>query len=279
MVVASVAEQPSEAVAGPASDKRANADAEKPADYWGSTLFGEMGGLRSALARHGVTLGLTETSEWLRNVRGGLKTGQAYQGLTTLTLGLDTKHARAWDNGSFYLSALQIHGRQFTQDYIGSIHTASNIEAQNGTRLWELWYQHRLNEKLDIKVGQQSIDQEFMINQAATPFVAAYFGWPALPSADLPAGGGIYPLASLGVRMRANLTDGATLLLGSFVGDAANTTTQDPQIANNRGTTFSLHGGALHIAELQYAINQDKPADAGVAVNSTLPGMYKIGAW
>ena len=279
VVVASVAEQPGEAAAGAASDKSGETLAEKPADYWVPTLFGEMGGLRPALARHGVTLGLSENSEWLRNVRGGLMTGQAYQGLTTLTLGMDTEHAGAWQNGSFYLSALQIRGRQFTQDYVGSIHTASNIEAQNTTRLWEVWYQHRLNEKLDIKVGQQSIDQEFMVNQYAGPFVGAYFGWSALPSNDLPAGGGVYPLASLGVRMRANLTDSATLLLGSFVGDAANTSTQDPQIANKKGTTFSLHGGALHIVELQYAINQAKPADAGVAVNRALPGMYKIGAW
>ena len=278
LVLASVAEQPSEA-SGAASDKSGETFSEKPADYWVPTLFGDMGGLRSALARHGVTLGLSENSEWLRNVRGGLMTGQAYQGLTTLTLGMDSEQAGAWQNGSFYLSALQIHGRQFTQDYLGSIHTASNIEAQNTTRLWELWYQHRLDEKLDIKVGQQSIDQEFMINQYAGPFVAAYFGWPALPSNDLPAGGGIYPLASLGVRIRAKLSDSATLLLGSFVGDAANTSTQDPQIANNRGTTFSLHGGALHIAEMQYAINQAKPADAGVAVHKGLPGVYKIGAW
>lgn len=249
---------------------------ENAPDYWTPTLLGDMGGLRPALAERGVTLGLTETSEWLRNIQGGLQNGQAYQGLTTLVFGWNTKRAGAWQGGNLYLSALQIHGRQFTPDYIGSFHTAGNIEAHNGFRLWELWYQHELSDKLDIKVGQQSLDQEFMINQYASPFVGAFFGWPALPSNDLPAGGGIYPLSSLGIRMRANLADSATLLIGAFAGDSGKTSTQDPQITNNRGTTFSLHGGTLYIAELQYSLNQGELA---AAATRGLPGSYKAGVW
>lgn len=280
MVVDSpVAEQPGEAAAGAANDKSAETSAEKPADYWVPTLLGEMGGLRPALARHGVTLGLTETSEWLRNASGGIKTGRVYHGLTALTLGLDTQQAGGWEGGNFNLSALQIHGRQLSPDYIGSLQTASGIEAQNGPRLWELWYQHKLNDSLDVKIGQQSLDQEFMVSQYAGSFVGAAFGWPVLPSLDLPAGGPAYPLSSLGVRLRSRLGDSTTLLVGAFAGDPANTTTQDPQKANNRGTTFSLHGGTLYVAELQYGVNQPKPGETDTAAKSGLPGTYKVGAW
>ena len=261
------------------SDKPAETPAEKPADYWVPTLLGDVGGLRPVLARHSVTLGLTETSEWLKNASGGIKTGRVYHGLTTLTLGLDTQQAGGWEGGNFNLSALQIHGHQLSPDYVGSLQTASGTEAQNGPRLWELWYQHKLNDSLDVKIGQQSLDQEFMLSQYAVSFVGAAFGWPVLPSLDLPAGGPAYPLSSLGVRLRSRLGDSTTLLVGAFAGDPANTTTQDPQRANNRGTTFSLHGGTLYIAELQYDVNQPKPGDTDTAARTGLPGKYKIGAW
>ena len=238
-----------------------------------------MGGLRPALAERGVTLGLTETSEWLRNVRGGLQTGQAYHGLTTLTLGLDTAQAGGWPDGNFNLSALQIHGRQLSPAYIGSLQNASGIEALNGARLWELWYQHTLDDKLDLRLGQQSLDQEFMISQYAGTFIGAMFGWPAVPSYDLPASGGVYPLSTLGARVRARLDGSTTVLVGAFAGDPANTSTQDPQKANNRGTTFSLRGGTFYIAELQYSLNQGTPGELAAAAASGLPGSYKAGVW
>lgn len=271
-----VLEKTSEAAADASNDK---ADAEKPADYWAPTLLGEMGGLRPELARHGVTLGLTETSEWMRNSSGGIKTGRVYHGLTTLTLGLDTQQAGGWEGGNFNLSALQVHGRQLSTDYLGSLQTASGIEALNGPRLWELWYQQKFNDSTDVRLGQQSLDQEFMVSQYAATFVGAAFGWPVLPSLNLPAGGPAYPLSSLGVRLRSRLSESTTLLVGAFAGDPANTITQDPQKENNRGVTFSLNGGTLVIAELQYGINQTKLNDAATAAKGGLAGMYKVGAW
>ena len=60
-----------------------------------------------------------------------------------------------------------------------------------------------LNDQVDIKVGQQSLDQEFMVTQNGSYFVNTMFGWPMLPSADMPGGGPAYPLSALGVRARA----------------------------------------------------------------------------
>ena len=39
-----------------------------------------------------------------------------------------------------------------------------------------------------------------MVSQNASYFVNTMFGWPMLPSADLPGGGPAYPLSALGVR-------------------------------------------------------------------------------
>ena len=254
------------------------AEADADSGSGASTLLGDVGGLRPALARFGVTVGLSEISEWLQNAHGGIKTRNRYHGLTTLTVGVDTAQAGAWQGGSFNVSALDIHGHQLTPKTIGSLQTASGIEAIGGPRLWELWYEQKLGDGADkapyqglsVRVGQQSLDQEFMVSQCATAFVGTAFGWPALPSYDLPAGGPAYPLSGLGARVRLTLADSTRLLVGAFAGDPANTRTQDPQRANDHGTTFSLYGGTLYIAELQHSMPAGETGNAGT---------YKIGAW
>ncbi|SDH90620.1 carbohydrate porin [Paraburkholderia phenazinium] len=238
-------------------------------------LLGDIGGLRPWLGKYGITFGLTETSEYLYNTRGGLNTGGTYDGLTTATVQVDTKKAFGLPGGLFNVSALNIHGQNLSADNLGTLNTASGIEAQDTTRLWELWYQQSfLNNKMDVKVGQQSIDQEFIGSQSAGLFVNTMFGWPALPSYDMPSGGPAYPLADLGVRLRGQITPQLTALAGVFDGDPLG---NNPQ--NISGTNFNLHTGALYIGELQYALNQPGDGEMVGAANSGLPGVYKLGFW
>lgn len=257
----------------------------KPLDQWTglwtrSTLFGDIGGLRSALGRHGITLDMQETSEVLGNVRGGIARGATYDGLTQLTLGLDTQKAFGWEGGTFNASALQIHGRNLSQYYLGSLQTASGIEADDTTRLWELWYQQAwFNDRFDIKIGQQSIDQEFMVSQYSNTFINTMFGWPGVPSYDMPSGGPAYPLAALGVRVRAKLTPSLTALAGVFDGNPAGSGAGDPQKLDAHGTNFNLHDGALFIGELQYALNQPAEGEMDLGSGGGLPGTYKLGLW
>jgi porin len=238
-------------------------------------LLGDIGGLRPWLGKYGVTFALTETSEYLYNTRGGLNTGGTYDGLTTATVQLDTKKAFGLPGGLFNVSALNIHGQNLSADNLGTLNTASGIEAQDTTRLWELWYQQSfLNNKMDVKVGQQSLDQEFMVSQSAGLFVNTMFGWPALPSYDMPSGGPAYPLADLGVRFRGQITPTLTALAGVFDGDPLG---NNPN--NISGTNFNLHTGALYIGELQYALNQPGDGEMVGAGNTGLPGSYKLGFW
>jgi porin len=173
------------------------------------------------------------------------------------------------------VSALNIHGQNLSADNLGTLNTASGIEAQDTTRLWELWYQQSfLNNKMDVKVGQQSLDQEFIGSQSAGLFVNTMFGWPALPSYDLPSGGPAYPLSDLGVRVRGQLSPTVTALAGVFDADPLG---NNPN--NISGTNFNLHNGALYIGELQYALNQPGDGEMVGAGNTGLPGSYKVGFW
>lgn len=240
-----------------------------------STLLGDMGGIRSWLGKYGVSLDATEVSEYLANVRGGLKRGGTYDGLTTVTLGLDTQKAFGWEGGKFNISALNIHGRNLSSNNLGTYNTASGIEAQDTTRLWEMWYQQAfMQDKIDVRIGQQSIDQEFMSSSYAATFVNTMFGWPGLPSYDMPNGGPAYPLSALGARIRAKVLPALTVLAGVYDADPLG---NNPN--NLSGTNFNLHSGAMYIGELQYAINQPSDGDMVGAGSNGLPGTYKIGVW
>jgi porin len=262
----------------------AQAPAPAPTGLWNrATLFGDIGGLRPWLDQYGVTFGLQETSEYLNNLSGGTVRGGAYDGLTEFSLGVDTQKAFGIAGGIFNVSGLQIHGTNLSTRNLQTLQFASSIEADATTRLWELWYQQTLaGGHVDIKIGEQSADQEFMTSEYASPFMNATFGWSALPSVDLPAGGPSYPLASPGVRVRAAPSSTVTVLAGVFGSNPAGNGSGDPQQLNAHGTNFSLHDGALFIGEIQYAFNPPpaNPADVQADPQAAgLPGTWKLGFW
>jgi porin len=251
-----------------------------PTSQWASvwsrdTLLGTIGGLRPALGGLGITVDINETSELLGNLTGGTSKGYAYDGVTTMALQLDTRRAFGWEGGTFNVSGLQIHGSNLSTRYLSSLNTASGIEAGSGTRLWELWYQQSfLAKKADIRIGQQSVDQEFMTSLYSASFVNTMFGWPGVPSYDLPSGGPAYPLSALGVRLHGQFTPALAALFGVYSGNPSGN--RD----DTRGTNFSLSGGTLFIGELQYALNSPAENDMDMGPPSAaLAGTYKIGAW
>ncbi len=250
-----------------------------------NSLLGDAGGARTALGQYGISVGLQDTEEVFGNVTGGVHRGAAYDGLTLMSAGLDTQKAFGWEGGTFAISAFQIHGRNFSADNLDNLQTASGIEAQRATRLWELWYQQSLFDgAADIKIGQQSLDQEFMTSQGSGLFLNTIMGWPMVPSVDLYAGGPAYPLSSLGVRARVQATGNLTLLGGVFDDNPPGAPfDDDSQVrgAEQSGTRFNLNTGALFIAEAQYAVNQPAVGDTAhaAAPNAGLPGTYKLGFW
>ncbi|WP_419760306.1 carbohydrate porin [Acidisoma sp.] len=90
----------------------------------------------------------------------------------------------------FNASALQIHGQPLSPYYLYELQTANGDEADDATRPWELWYDQSFDRKaFDIKIGQQSLDQEFITSKYSGLFVNTMAGWPLVPTYDLYAGG------------------------------------------------------------------------------------------
>jgi porin len=232
-------------------------------------LLGDMGGLRSGLAKYGVSIHLGETSEILDNVSGGIGRGPLYEGLTDLNVGWDLRTAFDW-RGVFFARVYQIHGRGLTTNEVDNLNTISGIEATRTTRLFEAWYEQHIGDWLRIRIGQQSAGQEFIVTSTARLFVNGAFGWPTLPSADLPSGGPGFPLGTPAVRFRIDFNDELTLFSGVFDGNptGAPLGTPNPQTYDLSGTAFRTSDGVLWINEVRY-----NPG------NSPATGGYRLGAW
>jgi porin len=121
---------------------RTEAEAAPATGLWERpNLLGDIGGLRPALSRYGISFGLAEPSEVLGNPTGGRKTGVAYEGATEMSLGIDLGKAVGLQGGLFNVSAWQIHGRGLSINNIDNLNVISGIEADRATRLFEAWYQ------------------------------------------------------------------------------------------------------------------------------------------
>jgi porin len=256
--------------AAPGAAPAATAATDSNSIWQRSQLLGDMGGLRTVLGDNGVTLGFNDSENILGALSGGIKNGWTNQGVTTGSLDIDTDKAFGLPGGTFHVTALQLHGQSLSGPYLGNLQAANGNEGENATRLWELWYDQSFDKGLfDIKIGQQSIDNEFMGSQYSALFVNTMAGWPLVPSDDLYGGGPAYPLSSLGVRIQVKPTANQTILAGVFDDNpGGGAFDDDAQALDAGGTKFNLNTGALWIAEYQYA-----------ATPFGLPGTYKIGFW
>jgi porin len=248
-----------------------------------SALLGDLGRFRTVIGKYGLTLGITETSEIFGNVTGGVRQGADYDGLTTAILQLDTLKAFGLAGGLVNISAFQIHGTNLSAKNLLALQTVSGIEANRSSRLWEVWYQQAFSDgRFDIKVGQQSADQEFITSINSALFANTMMGWPLLPSYDQYAGGPAYPLSSLAIRLRAQITPTLTSLIAVYDDNPPGEPFDDDSQTRGieaAGLKFNLKTGALFFGELQYALNQPTPGAVETTENAGLPGTYKIGFW
>ena len=243
-------------------------------------FLGDLFGLRTALAKYGISLAFQETSEVLGNPTGGVKRGAEYDGLLQMIMQVDTQRAFGWYGGLFNVSALQIHGRNLSAENLQTLQTSSGIESDRATRLWEAWYDQKFlaDDRLDIKVGQQSLDQEFIVTTNGAYFLNTMFGWPLVPSVDLPGGGPAYPLSALGIRVRYRPVNAVAILAGIYNGNPSPSEEGDAQLVNASGTSFPTNGRRLVFAEVQYTY----PALGSMVMpgeGAPLGHTYRLGAW
>ena len=242
---------------------------EAPPGFWDrETMLGNIGGVRPALEKAGIKVGLQEEEELWGTLSGGVATGAAYDGVTFMNVTLDLGTILEWPDAQIYASAYQIHGLG-PEGNVGALQLVSDLEATPATRLYDLWFDKKLGE-LDFRIGQEGINDEFMISNGATVMINSSFGFPAWAALDLPSGAPNYPLSSPFVRVTFTPDQTWTAMLGVFDGNPAGPGTNNPQVRDASGTLFRVSDPALVVGEVWYGINQEPDAKG-------LPGRYKVG--
>jgi porin len=254
----------------PAQAEPEKAEAPEP------KLLGDLGGLRPALAAHGIELEFSYSGETFGVVHGGVKQGAIYEGQAGIGLSADLDKLVGWPGAKLYANALQIHGRGASDRLLGgNLMTVSNIEARPTTRLYRLWFeQNVLDERVSLRLGQLAADDEFIVSETAGGLLNGTFGWPLLTASDVRGGGPAYPLPQPGARLQVKPAADLTLRAAAFSGNPGgrNCLSGDPQECDPNGIKFPFSGGTFWIGEGEYAVNNGKNA-AG------LPGVYKLGFW
>lgn len=247
----------------------AQADDLTPASYAETTLTGDWHGYRNWLRDQGVTFTISQTSDVLGNVSGGLRRGGAYDGVFQLQGDFDMGRLTGWTGGNIHISGYAIQGQGLSGKDIGNLLTVTSVEADPGFRLGEFYVsQSLLDGAVTLKLGQILADQNFAISNTASLFVNSTFGWPGIFATDLPGGGPAYPFAVPGAQIILKPDDAWTLQAAIFNGSP---TGSDPN-SNANGLGFPIGDGVFAITEAAYAFTPGKGGPG-------LPGTYKIGAW
>ena len=231
-----------------------------------------LGLLPNPLQRWGVKFAATYIGETLGNPTGGLKQSAIYEGRLNLAIDVDLEKLVGLKQLTFHANMFQIHGGGLSRGALMNYMDVSGIEALPSTRLYEFWFEQKWGTKLALRAGQLAADTEFMTAKYTDVFTNASLGWPVGHSANLPSGGPSPPLAALGARLRADLSDNFTLIGAVFDGDAAGPGPEDPQLRNRYGLNFRVNDPPLLLGEAQFLWNAKK-GDPG------LDGKFKLGGW
>ncbi|MDR2909768.1 MAG: carbohydrate porin [Bacteroidales bacterium] len=179
------------------------------------------------------------------NMAGGLKTGGGFMGMANIMIGFDTGKAQWWKGGSFYVNGASIHGKSLTENYLGDMQVASNIDAGDHTYLHELWFRQQLG-PVSLTLGLQDLNAEFMVSEGAGEFINSSFGVPPVIATGIPVP--IFPLTGLGLSVRWDINKQWAAQAAVFDGDQ----TSFDHNPYNIHWDFCKNDGILTMGEVHY---------------------------
>jgi porin len=241
--------------------------------------------------KEGLKFTFTYYGDAFANPVGGTKQGVGYDGRFGAIVDADLEKLVGWPGVTFHASSQQIDGTQFSARNLDNLMSVSSIEAPPSTRLFNLWLAEDIGKQINLRVGQFTAAQEFLVSQNANLFVNSTFGWPVLNTKDLPSGGPNYPEATPGARVQFLPNDNVTVLAAIFNGNPAGPGLGTPVERDPFGLAFRIQDPPFLIAEIDYSYGQararENPNQEGSnppplrfeGQASQLPGTIRIGAW
>lgn len=208
------------------------------------------GAVRAADPASGITFDAAYIAEPARNMSGGLQTGGTYLDNLDLSLSADRGSIFGIPGLSGLLYVLYNSDNDFNEKYVGDAQLASNIDGASGFRLYEAWLDWAPGEAeaFSARFGLYDVNTEFDVTETAGLFLNGAHGMGTDFGQTGENGPSIYPVTSLGLRLKvtgASGTYGQLAVLDGVAGDP-----DDPE--SNR-IDLSSDDGALLVAEGGYS--------------------------
>src|SRR3569623_531275 len=171
-----------------------------------------LGLLPNPFEKQGVKFAITYIGKVLGNPSGGAKHGSVYEDRINFAADVDFEKLVGVQGLTFHGNLFRIDGGGLSRGSLLNYLDVSGIEALPTTRVYELWFVKKWNDdKIALRAGQLAADADFATSKYTDVFTNASLGWPAIFALNMPSGGPSPPLAALGARLRANLSDNWTI--------------------------------------------------------------------
>lgn len=179
-------------------------------------LLGDWGGVRSDLEKnHGLSFELVATADIFSNVSGGMRQGTTVPFNFDMLALWDSAKAGAWEGGKLFVYFLgNTGGAPSTRG--GELQVASNIEAEESLKLYELWYEQSFsNQTISILTGLHDYNSEFNVLEYAGTLLNSTFGIETDISQVTPS---IFSTTSLTARLRIAPTENTYVMAAVYDG-------------------------------------------------------------
>jgi len=197
--------------------------------------------------------GFTWTGDFLAVTQGGLQQGNRHLGALELSLDSSFKLFGRRD-AQFHAVLQNTYGGGLSEELIGDLQTASNIDADPATRLLELWVDVAPAEDWSLRLGKYDLNNEFDAIEPASLFLSSSQGMGPDISQSGAAGPSTFPQTAFGVRLVRRLRNSASLRAAIL--DVASAPEEDTSTVFGSGPMLAL--------EYEHAMQA---------------GMYTVGMW
>jgi len=147
-----------------------------------------------SLNQKDLTLTASITLDQVSNVHGGIQTGTTL--LALFDMSATYKPPTGFlKNTSFHLHLLKTAGSGASENFIGDVQVASNIEGRYTIFVYELLISQKIGHTT-ISAGMHDLNSEFMMSEYAGDFINSSFG--IMPSVSLNVPVSIFPATTFG---------------------------------------------------------------------------------
>lgn len=215
-------------------------------EAFANALTGNWGGIRTTALQHGIRFDIANSGDLLANSRGA-RADIRYANLLETAFTADIGTLAGWPGGTLYIMAIGSYGEDSAETN-GSISVPSNLTADDGFKLFEAWYEQTLfDNRIGILAGLYAVDSEFDVKGTADVFLNGAFGTGLDLSETGINGPSVFPVTSLGVRVRANISEEITLRVAVLDGVPG-----DPDEPSGTQISVNDGDGLLMMSEINY---------------------------